>query len=463
MMLAKNIFKAYDIRGIYEEELSINAIKLIAKSLSHLFLENNDTIIVGRDGRNSSSKISETLIESFLENGKNIINVGEVPTPLVYFARNYLNLNSCIMVTGSHNPRNYNGLKIFMDGHTLSGGEIKEIYDFILRDSYSKLQFAKTTYKEINLKNEYISQIIKNISIINKKKIAVDAGNGVAGPIAIETYKKLGFDVVDLYCDIDGDFPNHHPNPSDPKNLEALADTVKNGNCDLGIAFDGDGDRCLILDNLGNIIWPDKQMMLFSSEILSKNKNCKIIFDVKSSAHLPRVIRDNGGIPIMSRTGHSFIKKKISETNAILAGEMSGHIFFNDKWYGFDDGIYSGARILEIISKNNNPSHEIFDSFPKSFVTPEINIEVNKDGIQHDFMKKFINTARFEDAKIITIDGLRAEFKDGWGLLRASNTTSCLVMRVEAESKRRLLEIKDKFFQQIKIIDPKIEIPNEER
>ncbi len=463
MTLAKNIFKAYDIRGIYEEELSIHAIKLIAKALSNLYLKNNDTIIIGRDGRNSSSKISQTLIESFLKNGKNIINVGEVPTPLVYFARNHFNLNSCIMVTGSHNPKNYNGLKIFMDGHTLSGNEITKIYDFIIKDSYRNIQFTKTIYKEINVKNEYINQIINNVNIANKKKIAVDAGNGVAGPIAIETYKRLGFDLVDLYCNIDGNFPNHHPNPSDPKNLDDLGNAVKNNNCDLGIAFDGDGDRCIVLDNLGNIIWPDKQMMLFSSDILSKDKNRKIIFDVKSSAHLPRVIKENGGIPIMTRTGHSFIKKKINETNAVLAGEMSGHFFFNDRWYGFDDGIYSGARILEIISKKNNPSHEIFDSFPKSFVTPEINILVNKDGIQHDFMKKFVNLARFEDAKIITIDGLRAEFKDGWGLLRASNTTSCLVMRVEAESKKRLLEIKDNFFEQIKIIDPKIEIPNEKK
>tara|TARA_Y100000768_G_scaffold70574_1_gene49706 strand:- start:1882 stop:3273 length:1392 start_codon:yes stop_codon:yes gene_type:complete len=463
MKLAKNIFKAYDIRGIYEEELSLDSVKLIAKALSNLFPENNDTIIIGRDGRHSSSKISEALIESFLKNGKNIINIGQVPTPLVYFARNYLKKNSCIMVTGSHNPKNYNGLKIFMDGHTLHGYEIEKIYNFIIKDKYKNTHSAKTSYKEINLKNEYIDQIIKNIDIVNKKKIAVDAGNGVAGPIAIETYERLGFDVVDLYCDIDGDFPNHHPNPSDPGNLKDLVNTVKKSKCDIGIAFDGDGDRCLIVDNLGNIIWPDKQMMLFAREILLKNKRCKIIYDVKCSAHLPKVIEDNGGVPIMSRTGHSFIKKKISETNAPLAGEMSGHIFFNDKWYGFDDGIYSGARMLEIISKNNNPSCEIFNSFPKSFVTPEINIMVNKDGIQHDFMKRFINLARFDGAKIITIDGLRAEFDDGWGLLRASNTTSCLVMRVEAESKKRLTEIKDEFFQQIKKIDQKIEIPNEKK
>ena len=286
MKLAKNIFKAYDIRGIYEEELSLDSVKLIAKALSNLFPENNDTIIIGRDGRHSSLKISKTLIESFLKNGKNIIDVGQVPTPLVYFARNYLKQNSCIMVTGSHNPKNYNGLKIFMDGHTLHGHEIEEIYYFIIKNKYKNLHSGKTLHKEINLKNINIDEIIKNIDIVNKKKIAVDAGNGVAGPIAIETYKRLGFDVVDLYCDIDGDFPNHHPNPSDPRNLQDLINTVRKSKCDIGIAFDGDGDRCLIIDNLGNIIWPDKQMMLFAIEILSKNKRCKIIFDVKCSANL---------------------------------------------------------------------------------------------------------------------------------------------------------------------------------
>ena len=461
MKLAANIFKAYDIRGIYGKELTLDAIGLIAKSISNLYPNDNDTIVIGRDGRNSSSEISKALIDSFLKNGKNVIDIGEVPTPLLYFAVNHFSLNSGIIITGSHNPKEYNGLKMIMDGHTLSGGEITRIYDDIIDGAFSNLNLLKTSYKNLNISDEYIKQVHRNISIKKKLKIAVDAGNGVAGPIAVEIYRKLGLELIELYCSVDGDFPNHHPNPSDPKNLIDLINEVKKSKCDLGIAFDGDGDRCLILDNKGNIVWPDRQMMIFSKDILSKNKNAKVIYDVKSSRFLANVIKDSGGEPIMCRTGHSYIKKMMRETNAILAGEMSGHIFFNDKWYGFDDGIYCGARMIEIVSNQNIESSEIFADLPNSFSTPEINIPVDKDGIQHDFMEKFKSSAIFEEAEISTIDGLRVDYDDGWGLLRASNTTSCLVMRFEAESKGRLLEIKNSFISQIRKIDSRLEIPNE--
>ena len=461
MKLASNIFKAYDIRGIYGKELTLDAIGLIAKSISNLYPNDNDTIVIGRDGRNSSSEISIALIDSFLKNGKNVIDIGEVPTPLLYFAVNHLSLNSGIIITGSHNPKEYNGLKMIMDGHTLSGGEITRIYDDIIDGTFRNLNFLNTSYKNLNISDEYIKQVNRNISIKKKLKIAVDAGNGVAGPIAVEIYRKLGLELIELYCIVDGDFPNHHPNPSDPKNLIDLINEVKKSKCDLGIAFDGDGDRCLILDNKGNIVWPDRQMMIFSKDILSQNQNAKIIYDVKSSRFLANVIKDFGGDPIMCRTGHSYIKKMMRETNAILAGEMSGHIFFNDKWYGFDDGIYCGARMIEIVSNQSIESSEIFADLPNSFSTPEINIPVDKDGIQHDFMEKFKSSAIFEEAEISTIDGLRVDYDDGWGLLRASNTTSCLVMRFEAESKARLLEIKNSFISQIRKIDSKLEIPNE--
>ena len=461
MKLAANIFKAYDIRGIYGKELTLDAIGLIAKSISNLYPNDNDTIVIGRDGRNSSSEISKALIDSFLKNGKNVIDIGEVPTPLLYFAVNHLSLNSGIIITGSHNPKEYNGLKMIMDGHTLSGGEITRIYDDIIDGAFSNLNLLKTSYKNLNISDEYIKQVNRNISIKKKLKIAVDAGNGVAGPIAVEIYRKLGLELIELYCSVDGDFPNHHPNPSDPKNLIDLINEVKKSKCDLGIAFDGDGDRCLILDNKGNIVWPDRQMMIFSKDILSQNQNAKVIYDVKSSRFLANVIKDSGGEPIMCRTGHSYIKKMMRETNAILAGEMSGHIFFNDKWYGFDDGIYCGARMIEIVSNQSIESSEIFADLPNSFSTPEINIPVDKDGIQHDFMEKFKSSAIFEDAEISTIDGLRVDYDDGWGLLRASNTTSCLVMRFEAESKGRLLEIKNSFISQIRKIDSRLEIPNE--
>ena len=461
MKLAANIFKAYDIRGIYGKELTLDAIGLIAKSISNLYPNDNDTIVIGRDGRNSSLEISKALIDSFLKNGKNVIDIGEVPTPLLYFAVNHLSLNSGIIITGSHNPKEYNGLKMIMDGHTLSGGEITRIYDDIIDGAFSNLNFLNTSYKNLNISDEYIKQVHRNISIKKKLKVAVDAGNGVAGPIAVEIYRKLGLELIELYCSVDGDFPNHHPNPSDPKNLIDLINEVKKSKCDLGIAFDGDGDRCLILDNKGNIVWPDRQMMIFSKDILSQNQNAKVIYDVKSSRFLANVIKDSGGEPIMCRTGHSYIKKMMRETNAILAGEMSGHIFFNDKWYGFDDGIYCGARMIEIVSNQSIESSEIFADLPNSFSTPEINIPVDKDGIQHDFMEKFKSSAIFEDAEISTIDGLRVDYDDGWGLLRASNTTSCLVMRFEAESKERLLEIKNSFISQIRKIDSRLEIPNE--
>ena len=461
MKLASNIFKAYDIRGIYGKELTLDTIGLIAKSISNLYPNDNDTIVIGRDGRNSSSEISKALIESILKNGKNVIDIGEVPTPLLYFAVIHLSLNSGIIITGSHNPKEYNGLKMIMDGHTLSGGEIARIYDDIIDGAFSNLNLMKTSYKNLNISDEYIKQVNRNISIKKKLKIAVDAGNGVAGPIAVEIYRKLGLELIELYCNVDGDFPNHHPNPSDPKNLIDLINEVKKSKCDLGIAFDGDGDRCLILDNKGNIVWPDRQMMIFSKDILSQNQNAKVIYDVKSSSFLANVIKNSGGEPIMCRTGHSYIKKMMRETNAILAGEMSGHVFFNDKWYGFDDGIYCGARMIEIVSNQSIESSKIFADLPNSFSTPEINIPVDKDGIQHDFMEKFKSSAIFEDAVISTIDGLRVDYNDGWGLLRASNTTSCLVMRFEAESKERLLEIKNSFISQIRKIDSRLEIPNE--
>ena len=282
----------------------------------------------------------------------------------------------------------------------------------------------------------------------------------MAGPIALKVYKKLGLEVIDLYCDIDGNFPNHHPNPSDPKNLCDLISVVKKEKCDLGIAFDGDGDRCLIIDNKGVILWPDRQMMLYSQDILSRHKKSKIVYDVKSSKDLPIYIKENGGIPIMCRTGHSYIKMKMKEVDAMLGGEMSGHIFFKERWFGFDDGVYTGARMLEIISNQDKTSNELFSELPFSYTTPEINIILDKDGFQHEFMEKFVKESRFPNSEISTMDGLRADYKNGWGLIRASNTTPSLVMRFEADTEKELLMIKEKFVEEIYKIDPKIEIPN---
>ena len=461
MKVLKTIFKAYDIRGIYKEELTLESIDLIARSLSDLYQKDNDIIVVGRDGRLSSETISNTLIRGLLESGKKVIDIGQVPTPLLYFAVNYFKVNSGIIVTGSHNPKNYNGLKIIMDNHALAGEEIQNIYKKILSKNLKKInKNTEVDIEKINIEDNYLEAILKDIKINKKLKVAIDAGNGAAGPISLKIYKKLGLEVIDLYCDIDGNFPNHHPNPSEPKNLINLISSVKENKCDIGVAFDGDGDRCLIIDNLGNILWPDRQMMLYSKNILSKNANEKIVFDVKSSKDLPIYIKEYGGIPVMSRTGHSYIKMKMKEINAILGGEMSGHIFFKDRWFGFDDGIYASLRMLEIISNENKKSSEIFGELPSSYSTPEINIKVDKDGNQHEFMKKFCSKVNFDGAEISKIDGLRADFKNGWGLVRASNTTPCLVMRFEANTEEELKEIQDKFTSEILNIDSTLEIPN---
>ena len=462
MNLPKNIFKAYDIRGIYNQELTNESVKSIAMALCDIYKENNDQIVIGRDGRLSSETLSSTLIQSFLDNGKRVIDIGQVPTPILYFAVNYFGLNSGIIITGSHNPKNYNGLKIIMDGHALAGEEIQEIYNRIKLNNFIKNNAKKNINLEnIKIDSFYVEELLKDIKINKKLKVALDAGNGAAGPVALEAYKKAGLDIIDLYCNVDGNFPNHHPNPSNPKNLEDLISCVKENKCDIGIAFDGDGDRCLVIDNLGEVLWPDKQMMIYAKDILSINKSEKIVYDVKSSKDLANIIKEYGGIPVMCRTGHSYIKMKMKEINAILGGEMSGHIFFKDRWFGFDDGIYAGIRMLEIISNSNKTSSEIFNELPKSYSTPELNITVNKDGFQHEFMKKFASEANFKDAKISKIDGVRADFANGWGILRASNTTPCLVMRFEAKSEKMLKNIKDAFINEIFKIDPALEIPDE--
>ena len=459
MNISKDIFKAYDVRGIYDSQLTLDSVYLIAEALCKIYDKNNEKIIVGRDGRLSSLALSKSLINGFLKSGKDVIDIGVVPTPIMYFAVNFFKLTSGIIVTGSHNPKNYNGLKIIMDGHSLAGEEIQNIYNHIVSNKFLKSKNLGTL-ENLKINDKYIERICGDIKIKKKLKIAIDAGNGVAGPQALNVYKNLGCDVINLYCDIDGNFPNHPPNPNDPKNLNDLIEIVISNKCDLGIAFDGDGDRCIIIDNLGNILWPDRQMMLYSSDVLSRNKNSKIVFDVKSTKLLPDYIKKNNGIPVMCRTGHSFIKMKMKEIDAILGGEMSGHIFFKERWYGFDDGIYTGARMLEIISNQNLSSSELFSSLPSLCSTPELNIFVNKDGAQHDFMKKFVNNAKFSNATMSKIDGLRVDYENGWGLIRASNTMPCLVMRFEAKTETELYRIQEKFREEISKIDSTLEIPN---
>ena len=461
MDICKDIFKAYDIRGLFSDQLTLKTTSLIATALSSIY-KDKSKIIVGRDGRLSSESISKSLIEGFINSGRDVIDIGLVPTPVLYFAVQHFKSNAGVMITGSHNPKEYNGLKIIMDNHSLAGEEINNIYKTIISsdnasDSLNLKKIGNIDNTSVN--NEYCKEMISNLKITKPLKSAIDAGNGAAGPTAKNIYKSLGCEVLDFFCDIDGNFPNHHPNPSIPENLETLQKQVILNKCDLGIAFDGDGDRCAIVDDTGKIIWPDRQMMIFSRDLLQRKKGSKIIYDVKSSKHLPDYIKLYGGDAIMCRTGHSFIKKKMNEVDALLAGEMSGHIFFKEDWFGFDDGIYAGAKMIEIISNQKDKSSVFFSDLPSSISTPEINIPVFIEGEQHKFIEDFVNNAKFPGAEISKIDGLRADFDYGWGLIRASNTTPCLVTRFEADTEENLSKILNMFRIQIYNINKNLEIP----
>jgi phosphomannomutase/phosphoglucomutase len=386
--------------------------------------------------------LSESLISGLIESGCHVVDIGMVPTPLVYFSTYTKGTGSGVMVTGSHNPPEYNGLKIMIAGETLSADRIQNLYSRILNQEFSSGSGSSTS---INIDQDYMDTIKSDITLDRELNIVVDCGNGVAGNIAPKLFESLGAKVTKLFCLVDGRFPNHHPDPSNPKNLEDLIKEVIDTGADLGLAFDGDGDRLGLVDNNGNVIWADRQMILYSRDVLSRKPGAKIIFDVKCSSLLPKDISEHGGEPIMSRTGHSFIKNKLKETDAELGGEMSGHIFFKDRWYGFDDAIYTGARLLEIISKTDKTCAEIFAELPDSVSTPEINIHFDKQGQQYDAMETLSNSVDFPGAEINTIDGVRVDYENCWGLVRASNTTPCLVLRFEGNDKEALNSIKSQF------------------
>ena len=448
MNIPSSIFKAYDIRGIVETELTPEIVKLIGKAVGSESIEKGERgIVVGRDGRLSGPELSEALISGLIESGCHVVNIGMVPSPVVYFATYTKQASSGVVITGSHNPAEYNGLKIMIAGETISAERIQALLTRINENNFSS---GSGTSTSINIDQNYIDTIKSDIKIEKELKIVIDCGNGVAGNIAPQLFEALGVKVTKLFCLVDGRFPNHHPNPSKPENLEDLIQEVKETGSDLGLAFDGDGDRLGLVDNNGQIIWADQQMMLYSKDVLSRNKGAKIIFDVKCTSLLPKFISENGGVPIMSRTGHSFIKQKLKETKAELAGEMSGHIFFKDRWYGFDDALYTGARLLEIISKSDKTCSEIFAEMPVNISTPEININFEKHGQQFEAMEKLSTNINFPSATINTIDGVRVDYENCWGLVRASNTTPCLVLRFEADDNEVLLEIKTKFKEWLK-------------
>ena len=443
MKISSSIFKAYDIRGIVETELTPEIVNLIGRAVGTESIEKGERgVVVGRDGRLTGPELSEALISGLIESGCHVVNIGMVPSPVVYFATHTKAATSGVMITGSHNPAEYNGLKIMIAGETLSAEKIQSLYTRILENDFKT---GSGTSTSINIDQDYINTIKSDINLEKELNIVIDCGNGVAGNIAPQLFEALGVKLSKLFCLVDGRFPNHHPDPSKPKNLEDLIQEVIETKSDLGLAFDGDGDRLGLIDNKGKIIWADQQMMLYAKDVLTRNKGAKIIFDVKCTSLLPKVISDNGGEPIMSRTGHSFIKKKLKETNAALAGEMSGHIFFKERWYGFDDALYTAARLLEIVSKSNKSCSELFDEFPVNLSTPEININFDKHGQQFEAMDSLSSHIDFPGANINTIDGVRVDYEDCWGLVRPSNTTPCLVLRFEAKDNTALIDIQEKF------------------
>ena len=451
--ITRSIFREYDIRGIYPIEINEEVIIHIAKAISiKCNNENVSEICIGRDGRNSSQSLSDALEKSLSNFGVNVENIGLVTTPLLYFASKKNKSKSGVMITGSHNPKNYNGLKLVVDDKPVSGNEI---YELINQNIDESIHPGKISRKDI--RDLYIKEVIENIQIRDSKKlkVVIDCGNGAAGCIAPKLFQELGCDVIELFTEIDGNFPNHHPDPGKLENLSDIINKVQSSKADLGLAFDGDGDRVGLIADTGEVVFPDKIMMIFSEDILKKERGT-IIFDVKCSNALPNLIKSLNGKPIMSPTGHFHIKNGIKEHNPLLAGEMSGHIFFNDKWYGFDDGHYSGARIIEIISAKNESISSISDKLPKLFSTPELNITVT-DETKFKIIEEFSAKCKLDGEKI-TIDGLRINFKNGWGLIRASNTTPKLVLRFEGNSQSDLEAIQKDFMNELSRICPDIDI-----
>jgi len=453
-MIDQSIFREYDIRGTVPEQLNAYSIDLIANAIAAKCIsEGVKELALGRDGRLSGSNIMSTLSSCLQKRGVSIVNIGLVTSPLLYFAAKKIDSKSGVMITGSHNPKNYNGFKVVINDAPISGLELLNFINTELPNTEMRGQEIYQT----DLMNRYIDEVRSQATCIKKLKVVVDCGNGSAGEIAPRLMKALGHEVIELFCEIDGNFPNHHPDPGKPENLKHLIEAVKKSNADLGIAFDGDGDRLGVISNLGEIIFPDQLLMIFAQDVLLKNKGAQIVFDVKCSNLLAQTIENAGGEAVMSPTGHFHIKNALKKSGAPLAGEMSGHIFFNDQWYGFDDGHYSAFRLIEIISGIDKPLSSIFEALPKAFSTPEINIEVEEDQ-KFRIVRDFINDAEFFEGEKITIDGLRVNFKDGWGLLRASNTTPKLVLRFEAQTSKRLDEIQSLFLTQLKQIDESIEI-----
>jgi len=442
MHVPPEIFKAYDIRGIVDRTLTPPIVTAIGRALGSLARERDcDTIAIGRDGRLSGPAFAAALADGIRGAGANVIDVGLVTTPMTYFAAEHLATRCSTMVTGSHNPPDYNGLKMVIAGTTLSGADIAALRE---RIESGRLASGAGSYRTADIGEAYLARVTRDVKLARPMRIAVDCGNGVAGAYAPALYRRMGCDVVELFCDVDGRFPHHHPDPSQPANLADLEARLAEGDCELGLAFDGDGDRLGVVTRDGHVIYPDRQLMLFAADVLSRAPGATVIYDVKSTRNLKPWIEAHGGRPLIWKTGHSLVKAKMKETGAALAGEMSGHTFFSERWYGFDDGLYAGARLLEILSRHADPG-AVLDALPDALSTPELQIPV-KEGEQHALVERIARDARFPDARdIVAIDGVRVEYADGFGLARASNTTPVIVLRFEADDAAALARIQREF------------------
>jgi phosphomannomutase/phosphoglucomutase len=450
--VAPEIFKAYDIRGIVGKSLTPAAVEAIGQAIGSESRERGrNSVVIGRDGRLSGPELSAALARGLQKSGVDVVDVGQVATPMVYFAAHQLETHSGVMVTGSHNPPEYNGLKMVVAGETLAGEAIQALRD---RIEGGRLANGSGSYRTQSIREDYLKRIVSDVKLKRPMKLVVDCGNGVAGATAPELYRRLGCEVVELFCEVDGHFPNHHPDPSHPENLADVQRALADGQGELGLAFDGDGDRLGVVTKSGKIIYPDRQLMLFAADVLARNPGAEIIFDVKSTRHLFHWIREHGGKPVMWKTGHSFIKKKLRETGAPLAGEMSGHLFFKDRWYGFDDGLYTGARLLELLSKAGDPT-QVLEGLPDSISTPELNVSLEREGENHALIAQLQKSAKFEGAtEVNTIDGLRVEYPDGFGLIRASNTTPVLVLRFEGHTQEALHRIERAMLALLRSVKP---------
>ncbi|MQT43812.1 phosphomannomutase/phosphoglucomutase [Pseudomonas sp. FSL R10-2172] len=450
------IFRAYDIRGVVPQTLTAETAYWIGRAIgSQSLAEGEPHVSIGRDGRLSGPALVERLIQGVADSGCQVSDVGLVPTPALYYAANVLAGKSGVMLTGSHNPSNYNGFKIVIAGDTLANEQIQALHT---RLKTNDLTWGEGSIERVDILSRYADEIVKDIKLAKKLKVVVDCGNGAAGVIAPQLLEALGCEVIPLFCEVDGNFPNHHPDPGKPENLVDLIAKVKETSADLGLAFDGDGDRVGVVTNTGTMVFPDRLLMLFAQDVLERNPNAEIIFDVKCTRRLTPLIKEYGGRPLMWKTGHSLIKKKMKATGALLAGEMSGHIFFKERWFGFDDGIYSAARLLEILSKQQQTAEELFETFPNDISTPEINIDVT-DESKFSIIEALHDAQWGETAELTSIDGVRVDYPQGWGLVRASNTTPVLVLRFEADTEAELQRIKDVFHAQLKRVAPDLQLP----